>query len=105
MDNKEYWLREGRSKIESLKVWNPEGKFPEDLLLKYFQKCDSEDINLAFGDLSDAVKDRGILMYMKLLKRDKVISINSEEVRSEVIDFLQRHNYGYIVNNNKIELK
>ena len=44
-------------------------------------------------------------IYLSKLKRDKVISINSEEVRSEVIDFLQRHNYGYIVNNNKIELK
>lgn len=104
MSNKEYWLKEGRSKIESLKEWNPEGKFPEDLLVKFFKKCDSEDINLALGDLSDDVKDRGILTYVKLLKRDKIISINSEEVRSEVIDYLQRYNYGYTVNNNKIEL-
>lgn len=60
MKNTEYWLKEGREKINSLQKWNPTNTFPEDLLVDFFKKYDKENIDEALGDLSDAVKDRGI---------------------------------------------
>ena len=104
MKETEYWLKEGRKLIDSLKEWNPSGIFPEDLLVDYFKRYDQENINAALGDLSDAVKDRGISQFVNLLRRTKFIIVPTEEIKSEVLDYLKRHDYEYVVDNNKIGL-
>lgn len=104
MNKKEYWLLEGKKKIDSLKEWNPYQIYPEYLLQHYFTQYDLKSIDEALGDLSDAIKDRGIIMYVKMLKSKKVIELPTEEVQSEVVDYLNKRNYRFKILNNKIEL-
>jgi len=43
-------------------------------------------------------------MYVKMLKSKKVIELPTEEVQSEVVDYLNKRNYRFKILNNKIEL-
>ena len=66
--------------------------------------CTNEEFNAAIGDILDYFKDAYIKILIIRLECSHHLTINDEEIKSEVIDYLFKNKYKIKITNNKIEL-
>ena len=78
-------------------------------VLKDFMENSSEEIkedtsNIFYGEIVDKIKDSVIQQKVLELTQLKELEIPDEEIRSEVLDYLYKHKYKVIQQDNKIKI-
>jgi hypothetical protein len=56
------------------------------------------------SEVVDQIKDAAVKHYADFLKEKSELELEDDEIRSEVLDYLYRHNYKVKTINNKISL-
>lgn len=63
-----------------------------------------EEKNMLMGDISDMIKDAAIEKYVDIIDKNKEYTFDDEEIQSEVLDYLHKHKYKVIQQDNKIKI-